>query len=429
MVRIRRWPGTVVFDGIPHVADRSIESISGSEPMSTRPTQAEVIAQIGAWNSRFPIGTEVTTKLYPDRVAKTRSEATTLFNQKAVIYLEGFNGYFDLQEIHPAKRSDAETPTAPATPEVPAASQSAAPSVADTAPKSAGTNAAPGEKIAIMFPGQGAQRKGMGKDLFPAFSEYVEQADELLGYSIERLCVSDPDQVLDHTQYTQVALYVVNALGYLQGQEQGSLSRDADYFLGHSLGEYNALFAAGVFDFETGLRLVMKRGELMAAASGGAMAAVVRVEADELKRLLSEHGHDAIDLANFNTPTQTVISGPADAVGRAAELLSEKKMMVMPLKVSAAFHSRYMRDAQRAFSEFLKSFKFSAPARPVIANATGRPYEAEHIAQTLSEQIASPVLWTNSVRYLLELGPTQFVEVGSNILGKMVNETRQRSSK
>src|SRR6516162_2607290 len=126
---------------------------------------------------------------------------------------------------------------------------------------------------AFLFPGQGSQRKGMGSTLFEEFQEVTARADEILGYSIKELCLHDPHQQLGQTQFTQPALYVVNALSYLKKMKDGS--KVPTYLAGHSLGEYNALFAAGVFDFETGLRLVKKRGELMSQATGGGMAAVI----------------------------------------------------------------------------------------------------------------------------------------------------------
>lgn len=287
-----------------------------------------------------------------------------------------------------------------------------------------GASADAGKRIALLFPGQGAQSKGMGKTLFEAYPEETRKASEILGYSIETLCLDDPQDQLNQTQFTQPALYVVGALGYFQRRDANDPSARPDYCLGHSLGEYNALLAAGVFDFETGLRLVMKRGQLMASASGGAMAAVVRVGSARIQQVLEANGLDAIDLANFNTPTQTVISGPADTMARAVEIFGKEKILAMPLKVSAAFHSRYMRDAQQDFATFLKDFNLQAPRVSVIANATARPYEADSIADTLSAQIASPVLWTASVNKVLEAGEVDFVEVGSSILTKMVKEIR-----
>lgn len=272
----------------------------------------------------------------------------------------------------------------------------------------------------ILFPGQGAQFKGMGKELFGTYPKQTEKASEILGYSIEELCLEDPNKQLALTQFTQPALYVVNALNYLKKQEEEPGT--VDFFIGHSLGEYNALLAAGAFDFETGLKLVQKRGKLMGKASGGGMAAVLGVKADDIKTVLDDNALTDIDLANYNMSTQTVISGTTESIKNAQKIFREKKMRCIPLNVSAAFHSRYMRDAQKEFAEFLKQFKFSGLKTPVIANATARPYDDSKLTTTLSDQIASSVLWTESIRYLMGRGEMEFVEIGSAILTKMVTE-------
>ncbi len=272
----------------------------------------------------------------------------------------------------------------------------------------------------ILFPGQGAQYKGMGKELFGAYPDHTKNASEILGYSIEELCLDDPNNELKLTQFTQPALYVVNALGYLKKRDEED--NTIDFFIGHSLGEYNALLAAEAFDFETGLKLVQKRGVLMGKASGGGMAAVLGVKADDIKTILVDNGLTDIDLANYNTPTQTVISGTTESIKDSLKIFRENKMRCIPLNVSAAFHSRYMRDAQKEFAEFLKQFKFSGLTTPVIANATARPYKDEKLVTTLSDQIASSVLWTESIRYLMGRGEMEFVEIGRAVLTKMVTE-------
>src|SRR5262249_53571772 len=159
------------------------------------------------------------------------------------------------------------------------------------------------------------------------------------------------------------------------------------FLLGHSLGEYNALLAAEVFDFATGLRLVMKRGELMGAANGGSMAAVLGVSADRVREILDRGRFDDVDLASDNTPTQMVIAGPAGVVERVLAALAAQRIDAVRLRVSGAFHSRAMQDARRAFAEHARTFTFAPPAIPVIANATGRPYEAGEILETLCAQM------------------------------------------
>jgi trans-AT polyketide synthase/acyltransferase/oxidoreductase domain-containing protein len=276
---------------------------------------------------------------------------------------------------------------------------------------------------ACIFPGQGSQFKGMGDAVFPLFPELVKQASDILGYSLEDLCINDRQGLLSKTQYTQPALYVVNALHYLKEWGPKSATRP-DYLAGHSLGEYNALFAAGAFSFETGLRLVKKRGELMGASTAGGMAAVLGVASADIRAILDEHGLTHIDIANFNTPTQTVIAGDKEALAQAAELFAKRNLRCVVLNVSAAFHSRHMQGAQAEFAEFLRSFSFNAPQISVIANTTARPYKLDRIAETLAAQIATPVRWVDSIRYLMGCGEMVFQEIGASVLSKMVLEIK-----
>jgi trans-AT polyketide synthase, acyltransferase and oxidoreductase domains len=150
-----------------------------------------------------------------------------------------------------------------------------------------------------IFPGQGSQVKGMGADLFSAYPSHIQQADNILGYSIARLCLEDPDNQLNNTNYTQPALYIVNALSYLKKIQEDQTT--PNYVAGHSLGEYSALFAAGVFDFETGLKLVQKRGELMHQATGGGMAAVIGLQNDAVDNVIKQNALSTISIANVNS--------------------------------------------------------------------------------------------------------------------------------
>lgn len=284
---------------------------------------------------------------------------------------------------------------------------------------------------ATIFPGQGSQFKGMGKDVFPLFPELVESASGILGYSLEDLCLGDAQGRLSQTQYTQPALFAVNAMHYfrqrdLQGAADAGLK--PDFFAGHSLGEYNALLAAGVFSFETGLRLVKKRGELMGAANGGGMAAVLGVPAGEVRAILDGNGFDEIDIANLNTPTQTVIAGAKKLLVAAVDLFAQRDLRCVILNVSAAFHSRQMQVVQAEFSRFLRQFTFEVPSVTVIANATARPYDSTCIAETLARQIASPVQWVDSIRYLMGRGDIEFQEIGASVLSKMVREIQARET-
>jgi malonyl CoA-acyl carrier protein transacylase len=286
--------------------------------------------------------------------------------------------------------------------------------------------------IACIFPGQGSQRRGMGQGLFDEVREYAvveKDMDAILGYSLRKLCLEDTDNRLKETQFTQPSLFVVNALHYYKAVSQGM--RPA-YVAGHSLGEYNALLAAGVFDFLTGLRLVKKRGELMSQARNGGMAAVIGLDADTVAILIKENGLSSVDIANFNSPTQIVLSGPVDDIKRVAPIFEKAgAQMYIPLQVSAAFHSRYMTDAADAFADFLAPMPFAAPQIPVIANATAEPYlsrnASESVKSLLVNQITQPVQWTQSMRFLIGQGVTQFSEMGpGNVLTRLVQQIQQQ---
>ena len=288
--------------------------------------------------------------------------------------------------------------------------------------------------IAFVFPGQGSQKRGMGQGLFDEARQYAEvenEVDAILGYSLRKLCLEDPDNRLKETQFTQPCLYVVNALHYYKAISQGARP---DYLAGHSLGEYNALLAAGVFDFLTGLRLAQKRGELMSQAKNGGMAAVIGLSAGRVAEVIEENGLSSIDVANFNSPSQTVVSGPIEDVRRAGPLFEKAGAQIyMPLQVSAAFHSRYMAGAAEAFADFLAPMSFAAPKIPVIANVTAQPYPtdgaSESIKSLLARQITHSVQWTQSIRFLISQGVTQFSEMGpGNVLTRMIQQIQQQKA-
>jgi len=273
-----------------------------------------------------------------------------------------------------------------------------------------------------VFPGQGSQSVGMGGELFDQFSEMVNQADEVLGYSIKDLCLNDPEKKLGLTDYTQPALYIVNALTYLSKTEEASLR--PDFVAGHSLGEYNALFAAGVFDFITGLKLVQKRGQIMVKVTGGGMAAVIGMQPDKIKQVLIDASFESIDIANLNSPKQTVISGRKEDIDAVKTVFEEAGVrLFIPLKVSGAFHSRYMQDAQNEFAGFLKSFEFQPVQIPVIANYTAASYQDGETINNMTQQISSPVRWVESIQYLKQQPEPEFEEVGpGNVLTKLIKQ-------
>ena len=277
---------------------------------------------------------------------------------------------------------------------------------------------------AFVFPGQGAQRLGMGAELFARFPDEVAMADALLGYSIEELCTQDPHGRLDSTEYTQPALYVVNALHYLDRNET------PDYVAGHSLGEYDALFAAGAFDFATGLRLVQRRGQLMAKARGGGMAAVMGIAEDDLREILDTADFRTVDIANLNSPGQIVISGlRADVERAAAHLTATCDAHVVMLRVSGAFHSRYMAEAAAEFRTFASGFRFQPLRIPLFSNAFALPYQDGEVAETLAAQMASPVRWMEIISTLLSFGITDIQEVGpGRTLSSLVRQVKAHAA-
>ncbi|MFJ8677144.1 ACP S-malonyltransferase [Streptomyces sp. NPDC093589] len=276
----------------------------------------------------------------------------------------------------------------------------------------------------LMFPGQGAQRPGMGAEWFDRFPELTAAADEILGYSIRELCVDDQDGRLGRTVYTQPAVYTVNALGWRALRETEGAP---DLAIGHSLGEYNALEAAGVFDFADGLRLVAARARAMSAVTGGGMAAVVGLDDAVLRLVLRRSGLTGVEAANFNTRDQTVIAGPVDELPAAGEALREAgARAVRHLDVSGPFHTSHMAPAVAGFAPELKAARLAAPAFPVIANRTARPHRDGEIDGVLLEQIDHPVLWRHTVEALLSEGHTRFHEAGgSTVLTRMLRALRR----
>jgi malonyl CoA-acyl carrier protein transacylase len=270
-----------------------------------------------------------------------------------------------------------------------------------------------------MFPGQGSQARGMGKDLFDRFAELTQTASDILGYSIAELCLDDPRKELNNTRFTQPALYVVNALSWRQRQAHGNLP--PAFLMGHSLGEYNALEAAGALGFADGLRLVQQRGALMAEVPPGAMAAVIGMPEDRIREALAANGLEAIDIANLNAPDQIILSGLRDDIQRAAPVFESEIVRYVPLNTSGAFHSRYMAEAAEAFEAELAAVNFGACDIPVIANVTAEHYPAEGIADILAAQITQPVQWAKSVLALLAHGEHEFEELGpGQVLTRLV---------
>ena len=274
--------------------------------------------------------------------------------------------------------------------------------------------------VAIVFPGQGSQYQGMGSDLFDSFSELIEKSDSFLGYSLKDLCLSNPEGKLDKTEFTQPALYVVNAMMFLRYQESHSCP---SFLAGHSLGEYNALLAANVFDFETGLKIVQKRGQLMGKLKNGSMAAIIGISASRLEKLIQDGNFNNIDIANYNSPKQSVISGLDEEILEFLKLVEREAEKCVKLAVSGAFHSRQMEFIRIEFQNYLSRFDFDFPRVPVISNLNALPYDKNFVLEKLSYQLVSPVRWVDIVKYISRKNEKEFIEIGpGHILSKLISQ-------
>ncbi len=278
---------------------------------------------------------------------------------------------------------------------------------------------------AYLFPGQGSQKEGMGDTLFDEFSELTQTADKILGYSIKELCLQDPNKNLANTAYTQPALFVVNALMYQKKLQDG---QKPSFVAGHSLGEYSALYAAGCFDFETGLKLVQRRGKLMSEISGGGMAAILGKTKEEVADILKQNGLEAIDVANLNSYKQVVISGKKDDVIRSKDAFEQAGARFFPLNVSGAFHSRYMKPAKEEYARNLAEFSFKDPQIPCIANYTAEPYQSGEVQKNLAEQLDHSVRWVETIEYLTRQGVVNFEEIGPGMVLKGLIAKIQKGS-
>jgi [acyl-carrier-protein] S-malonyltransferase len=280
-----------------------------------------------------------------------------------------------------------------------------------------------------MFPGQGSQYVGMGQELinqFPYVRDVFEEAEDASHLKIRHLCFEGPESDLTLTVHTQPCILTVSYATWKVLEAE--LGFDADLFAGHSLGEYSALVAAGKLDFASAVSLVTQRGRAMQAAvpkGKGAMAAVMKLPADDLEKLCASvsDGQESVEVVNYNSPQQLVVAGHQPAVERLATALKEQKIRCVMLPVSAPFHSRLMAPAREAMTPALSATTFHSNDKQVITNLRAEPVQ-DYDSDYLIQQIDSPVRWSQSVDMAQEMGAHIFCEIGP---GKVLTALLRRS--
>ncbi|OGS21860.1 MAG: [acyl-carrier-protein] S-malonyltransferase [Elusimicrobia bacterium RIFOXYA2_FULL_39_19] len=294
-------------------------------------------------------------------------------------------------------------------------------------------------KIALVFPGQGAQYVGMGKELYESYPEaksILNSSNDILGYDIKSILFNGPEEKLRETIITQPAIFLVSIVAYeILAKQCPEIITNSIFTAGHSLGEYSALYAAGVFDLNIGLNLVKKRAEFIYQASQenpGTMAAIVGMEEAKLKEMCTEISkpQNPVEMANFNTSSQIVVSGKKEAVTALVEAINTLALPAVKtimLNVSGAFHSSLMNEASLAMKSQLDNTTLNNPKIPVITNFDSEPTISEsEIKNKLVKQIDHPVLWQKTMEKLTNSGVDTYIEMGpGKILSAMIKKANR----
>lgn len=286
----------------------------------------------------------------------------------------------------------------------------------------------PDEALAYLFPGQGSQQVGMGRDVTEsshAAREVYKAADAVLGYGLSGLCFEGPEDELTLTSNAQPAIMTTSLAILAAAVESGTLTNRPAFVAGHSLGQYTALVVAGSLAFEDALRLVRERGRLMAEAGErqpGTMAAIVGLDEHTVSEICDESDAEP---CNYNLESQVVVGGRPEQVERARELAKERGGKGLPIKVSGAFHTSLMQPAADALAEALRGVNVTEPAIPVVSNVTGGPVHQDAILNDLAVQVIRPVRWHQSISHMAASGVKRFVEIGS---GQVLTAMMKRHS-